>query len=59
MPKFRTVDEYHTWCEDMVTQIYYANVAMNDQGIRDVIEKIASVLHVSERDTLIAADDER
>lgn len=52
--KFQSVDEYHVWCENMVTRIYYASLAMNDQAIRDVVSKIASVLHVTEGNSLIA-----
>jgi len=57
--KFRTINEYHEWCEDMVSKIYYANIAMNDQAIRDVVAKIASVLHVTEGNHLIEPIDSR
>ena len=53
MPKFKNMQEYYQWCDDIITKIYYANIAMNDQGIRDAVEKIASVLHVSNGDHLI------
>ena len=56
MPKFKTLDEYYQWCDAMVTKIYYANIAMNDQAIADVVSKIASVLHVPNHDSLIGAD---
>jgi hypothetical protein len=59
MAKFQTVNEYHEWCEDMVSKIYYANIAMNNEAIRDVVAKIASVLHVMEGDDLIAPIDSR
>lgn len=55
--KFRTINEYHAWCEDMVSKIYYANIAMNDQAIRDIVDKIASVLHITEGNSLIAPVD--
>lgn len=54
MPKFNTVDEYYQWCDTIITKIYYANIAMNDQGIQDAIAKIASVLHIPEGESLIA-----
>lgn len=53
MAKFKNIEEYHAWCEDMVTKIYYANIAMNNQAITDVVAKISSVLHVTEGKTLI------
>ena len=57
MTKFKTINEYHAWCEEMVTKIYYANIAMNNQAIQDVVSKIASVLHITEGDQLIADVD--
>jgi hypothetical protein len=51
--KFRTVKEYHGWCDSIITKIYYANIAMNDQLIADAVSKIASVLHLSEGQNLI------
>lgn len=59
MPKFKNVDEYYQWCDEMITKIYYANIAMNNQAIGDVVAKIASVLHIPNGDELIAHDEPR
>lgn len=56
--KFRTVEEYHEWCDSIITKIYYANIAMNDQLIADAVSNIASVLHLSEGQHLIDLPEE-
>lgn len=56
--KFRTIEEYHEWCDSIITKIYYANIDMNVQGIRDAVSKIASVLHLSEGQHLIDMPEE-
>lgn len=58
MAKFQSVEEYYVWCETMVTRIYYANIAMNHDAIRDTVSTIASVLHVNEGSQLIAHPDD-
>lgn len=55
--KFRTIEEYHEWCDSIITKIYYANITMNTQGIADAVSKIASVLHLSEGQQLIGDTD--
>ena len=46
--RFSSHDEYIKWCEAMVTKIYYAQIAMNDQPIRDVVAEIGSKLWLQE-----------
>jgi len=58
MPKFKNTDEYYQWCDSMITKIYYANIAMNNQAIKDAMAKINSVFHVTEGDSLIAQETE-
>ena len=43
-----TEAEYLRWCESMVIKIYYSNIAMRDDLIREVIAEIASKLHYKE-----------
>ena len=45
---FKDEDEYLRWCESMVIKIYYSNIAMRDDLIREVIAEIASKLHYKE-----------
>lgn len=51
--KFESTEEYYDWCESMVTKIYYANIAMKNESIREVVEEIASKLWLREGWTLI------
>ena len=46
--RFSSHDEYIKWCEAMVTKIYYAQIAMNDQPIREVVAEIGSKLWLQE-----------
>ena len=46
--KFDTRLEYLEWCQDMVERINVSRIAMNDAGIRKVIDDIGSKLHCSE-----------
>ena len=53
-----TEAEYFRWCESMVIKIYYSNIAMRDDLIKEVVAEIASKLHYTEgkqtmRDDLI------
>lgn len=45
---FETEQEYLEWCRNKIGVIYYANIAMNGDRIREVIADIASTLHCSE-----------
>jgi len=56
--KFRTIAEYHAWCDSIITKIYYANIAGNNQAIADAVSKIASVLHLEEGHELIDTPEE-
>lgn len=51
--KFETFEDYQTWCEDMVNKIYYAQIAMNDAAIRDVVHEIGMKLWLQEGVELI------
>lgn len=53
MAKFKNLDDYLNWCEVMVTRIYYANIAMNNEAIAAVVQEIARKHHVSEGEHLI------
>ena len=46
--RFASHDEYIKWCEAMVTKIYYAQIAMNNQPIREVVEEIGRKLWLQE-----------
>ena len=52
MAKFETEEQYMQWCEDMVTKIYYSNIAMNNAGIKEAVSQIASKLHIPEGEYL-------
>jgi hypothetical protein len=51
--RFETEEEYLVWCEKLITKIYYANIAMNDNSIREAVSEIARTLHLSEGVELI------
>jgi hypothetical protein len=51
--KFKTVEEYNKWCEDMITKIYYAQIAMNDEAIREVVHEVGMKLWIPEGCSLI------
>jgi hypothetical protein len=51
--KFETAEDYQRWCESIVTKIYYAQIAMNDQVIRDVVHEIGMKLWLQEGVSLI------
>jgi hypothetical protein len=52
MAKFKTREEYVEWCESIITKIYYSNIAMNNEGIKEAVTNIASTLHISEGECL-------
>ena len=43
-----TETKYFRWCESMVIKIYYSNIAMRDDLIKEVVAEIASKLHYTE-----------
>lgn len=51
--RFETFEDYQKWCEDMVNKIYYAQIAMNDAAIRDVVREIGMKLWLQEGVELI------
>lgn len=53
MAKFKSLTEYYEWCDAVISKIYYANMAMNNEAIKDAVAEIASTLHVSEGGHLI------
>ena len=54
--KFETHEAYLDWCEDIVTKIYYAQIAMNDESIREAVHEVGMKLWITEGCTLIKED---
>jgi len=52
MAKFESKEEYNQWCEDIISKIYYSNIAMNNEGIKEAVMEIASKLHIPEGECL-------
>jgi len=52
MAKFESEEEYYRWCEDIISKIYYSNIAMNNEGIKEAVSEIASKLHIREGECL-------
>jgi len=52
MAKFESKEEYNQWCEDIISKIYYSNIAMNNEGIKEAVMDIASKLHIPEGECL-------
>ena len=52
MAKFESQEEYNQWCEDIISKIYYSNIAMNNEGIKEAVMDIASKLHIPEGECL-------
>lgn len=50
--KFESKEEYLAWCEHIVKKIYYSNIAMNNENIKDAIKEISRKLWVSEGEEL-------
>jgi hypothetical protein len=46
--RFSSHDEYMEWCEAMVTKIYYAQIAMRNDLICEVVSEIGSKLWLQE-----------
>lgn len=51
---FDSYEQYLEWCEDQVTKIYYAQIAMDNEKIKDVVAEISRRMHVTEGNQLIA-----
>tara|TARA_R110000765_G_scaffold155852_3_gene258729 strand:+ start:1934 stop:2107 length:174 start_codon:yes stop_codon:yes gene_type:complete len=56
MSKFKTKEDYLDWCEQIITKIYYANIAMNNEGIKETVSEIARKLHLTEGQGLYGED---
>lgn len=52
MAKFESKEKYNQWCEDTISKIYYSNIAMNNEGIKEAVMEIASKLHIPEGECL-------
>jgi hypothetical protein len=52
MAKFESKEAYDQWCEHIISKIYYSNIAMNNEGIKEAVMEIASKLHISEGECL-------
>tara|TARA_Y100000114_G_scaffold50443_2_gene46054 strand:- start:9822 stop:10031 length:210 start_codon:yes stop_codon:yes gene_type:complete len=52
--KFETIEEYEEWKESIINKIYYCNISMNNEGIKDAVENIANTLWLGEGENLIA-----
>lgn len=50
--KFNSREEYYKWCENMITKIYYAQIAMKDEPIREVVSEIGTKLWIKEGEEL-------
>lgn len=57
MAKFESKEEYNQWCEDIISKIYYSNIAMNNEGIKEAVMEIASKLHIPEGECLYDGDE--
>lgn len=53
MANFENQEEYEAWCVHMVGSIYYANIAMNNERIKEVVVEIARRMWVTEGDHLV------
>ena len=51
--KFKNQEEYLEWCQTCILKIYYANIAMNNKAIKEVVAEIADTLHITEGRRLI------
>jgi len=52
MAKFESKEKYNQWCEDIISKIYYSNITMNNEGIKEAVMEIASKLHIPEGECL-------
>lgn len=53
---FETEREYFEWCDKMVGIIYYANIAMNGEKIKEIVQEISRTLHCSEGQYVVNPD---
>lgn len=54
--KFESYKEYTNWMNSIITKIYYCNIAMNNEGIKEAVFEIANTLHLTEGEHLIKCD---
>jgi hypothetical protein len=48
MAKFESREEYNEWCNDIVINIYYANIVGNTARIAELVNSIGRMMHVIE-----------
>jgi hypothetical protein len=53
MYKFETKEDYNKWQHEIISKIYYANIACNDSKIREAVKEISSKLWLAEGEELI------
>ena len=51
--KFNSEKEYQLWCQNKINGIYYSNIAMNNEKIKEHVQDIARTLHCSEGQRLV------
>lgn len=51
--KFQSENEYQLWCQNKINGIYYSNIALNDEKIKEHVQDIARTLHCSEGEQLV------
>lgn len=51
--KFNSENEYQLWCQNKINGIYYSNIAMNNEKIKEHVQDIARTLHCSEGEHLV------
>jgi hypothetical protein len=57
MAQFHNSADYLDWCESIVTKIYYANIAVDNEAIKKAVAEVASTLHMSEGQYLFDGGD--
>ena len=53
MSRFNSEEEYLDWCDEMVTRIYYANIACSSKRIQETVKEISRKLWLAEGEELI------
>lgn len=51
--KFNSENEYQLWCQNKINGIYYSNIAMNNEKIKEHVQDISRTLHCSEGEHLV------
>lgn len=49
---FESREAYLKWCDEQVRSIYYANIAMNSDHIREVVQEIATKMWCGEHQAM-------